>query len=181
MIGYGLFIFIAGLVACFFAYWAIYLNGDIAFAASVGAVFLFLLWVGYGIIVSRVRIALYFENKVTGEAIWSEPLARNCAYLDAIASDAGLTPLSAFGFADEYLGEDVVWHDPEQGLKTVSGLRQKLQSNPQILDDSSVVIPDLAAVETRLREACKSATRFCFIFHYDAINGMEVEQRKGYF
>ena len=181
LLGYAQVLLIAGGIACFFAYRAIYQNGEIQFAGIAGAVFLFLLWVGYDIIVSRVRIALYFEEKVSGSSVWSEVLARNCTYLDTAAADAGLIPLSSFGFADDFQNETVVWHDPEQGLKTVLGLVQKLRSNPKIVDDANCAISDLTEIEGRLREACKSKTGFCFIFHYDSINGMEVEQRKGHF
>ncbi len=43
-------------------------------------------------------------------------LARNCVYLDALALQLGLKPLSHFGFPYEFGGEKIVWHPPEVGL-----------------------------------------------------------------
>ncbi len=102
LIGFATVISIAGGIAGVFGYRAIYLNGDIQFAGIAGAIFLFLLWVGYDVVVSRVRMALYFEEKVLGGWVWSEVLARNYTYLDEMIANTEVTPLTGFGFADDF-------------------------------------------------------------------------------
>lgn len=126
------------------------------------------------------ELALYFEEKVPGRSVFlvEDFLARNCTYLDEMVADTEITPLSAFGFADDFQNETVVWHSPEKGLKTVSELLQRLRKNSKVIEEADAAISDLEKMESRLEDACKSKIRFCFIFHYDAINGMEVDSKE---
>lgn len=190
--GYALTVALAGTATAFFAYRAIFGSGVMEFALGSSAGFLFLLWVGYTMGVSRVRLALYLEDQVPGAPIWSEVLARHCVALDKIALGAGLTPLSDFGFGDDLNNEMIVWHAPEHGLQAISGLVQELESRcfsadslpaeeAMVIAEADAIIADLESVRDRLLDACKSQTRFCFIFHEDAINGIEIEMRKGHF
>jgi len=179
--GAALVILLSAVIAAWFGYRAIFGNGEIQFAGVAVAALFFLLWAQYASLTSRVRIALYFEAKVPGDAVWSEVLARHCTHLDKLAEATGHMPLSAFGFADDFHGENVVWHDPGQGMDTVSVLIQQLRDDQQRIEEASAALADLEKMRDRLRTACGGGTRFCFIFHLDGINGMEIEQRSGCF
>lgn len=50
-------------------------------------------------------------------------LARELERLDALALSLGERPLSDFGFADEYYGQEVRWYEPATALRTVEALR----------------------------------------------------------
>jgi len=168
-------------IAGILAYSAIYMEGNILLASGAIALFLlFVCWFCYETI-TPIKMALYFEEPVPGPWVWSEVLARHCVYLDPIVAKTGAYPLSFFGFNDDFRNESLVWHAPEKGLETVSKLLQKLRNEPDLVDETETIIADLEKLEIRLRKACENTTQFCFIFHGDGINGMEIEQRRGYF
>lgn len=94
----------SGVVALFFGHRAIYRNGEIQPAGVTSAIFLFLLWVSYSSVKSPIKRAMYFEKSVPGAVVWSAALARNCNFLDLVANNNGVAPLSSFGFADDFRG-----------------------------------------------------------------------------
>lgn len=144
---------------------------------------IFVGWVAYLSHQERVKMALYFEDRVPGQMHWSGALARHCVELDKIALEAGVMPLSTFGFADDWPHQKqvVTYHRPELGLETISKLREKLSDHPISGSDVDTLQEDLSKMEERLQQAHQNGTRFCFILHGDATNGMECEQRKGFF
>lgn len=113
-------------------------------------------------------------------------LARNCVFLDALALELGLEPVSTFGFADDlnlvWGGARVVWHEPERGLNTVSGLRTALHRNPSLLADAEAVIAELGLIEANLEDAVRLQAPFCLLLRYGSFaSGHEMEVRQGYF
>jgi hypothetical protein len=150
-------------------------------AAETTAFYILLLAMGYSFS-NWPLVALYFEKKVPGKSVWSPVLARNCGYLDEICAQLGSAGFSSFGFADDFpKGEQVTWHPPSGGLRVVSLLLAHLREHPNLLEESAEVILDLERMEFRLLEAEQADSSFCFILHDSGINGMEVEQRRGFF
>jgi hypothetical protein len=49
-------------------------------------------------------------------------ISAHCESLDSLAAQRGLVPISQFGFKDDRLWQTVKWHDPEEGLRSVTGL-----------------------------------------------------------
>ncbi len=101
--------------------------------------------------------------------------------LDAMAEAAGVRTISSFGFADDLAGEVVVvWHDPGEGLDTVTALLGALEGDPGRVADPSAVAEDLRRIGDGLREAAGQGIRFCFLVrHGDATNAAEWERRQG--
>ena len=181
ILGFLLFLSICGSVATFFAYNAVYSNAPLMLASNTTGIFLLLLWIFYASVKSPSYLAIYFEKKVVGDAIWSKALLRNCLYLDELCIQSKVLTLSSFGFTDDWSGKNMIWHPPEKGLQTVTTLLHQLHNAPDIMGESSAIIADLQKMEERLRETQQNQTRFCFIIHGDGWNSMEMEQRCGYF
>lgn len=182
---------VTGAPAALLGYLAVFSDGPVLAAACAGAVFLFtLLVLSLNLITpDRVRIHPYFEKPVssvqrpvsTGAAFLSgEALAKELEPLDALASNVGVAPLSAFGFEDDFFGEEPRWYTPEEGLKTVLALLDSLNGQPDGVGDVKGVTKDLKKIADALEDARKRAMRFCFLVRAcDATNAMEWEQRKG--
>ena len=134
-----------------------------------------------------VRILPYFQKshpRVSGGCSFlsGKALARNCVFLDALALELGLEPFSAFGFADDLYGGQVIWHEPERGLRTVSGLGALLHRNPSLLADAEALIAELALVEANLQAAVRLHAPFCLLLRYGNVaGGQEMDVRRGYF
>ncbi len=181
VVGFLLTLLVVGAVATFLSYNAIYSDAPLELASGTSGIFLFLLWMFYASVKSPTYLAIYFEEEVTGDALWSAVLARNCLYLDERCVQSKVAKFSSFGFTDDWSGKNMIWHAPEMGLQTVTTLLNQLSLNPDILDESASIIADLQKMTERLQAARKDRTRFCFILHGDGINAMEIEQRCGYF
>ncbi|MCL4181171.1 MAG: hypothetical protein KJ072_25930 [Verrucomicrobia bacterium] len=75
------------------------------------------------------RIVPYFESRVATYPD-SQPdafstgvhLARRCRFLDERAVEAGVSPLSSFGFRDDRDWQQLIWHPASAGLRTVEAL-----------------------------------------------------------
>jgi len=142
-------------------------------------------------IVDDLRVACilpYFKKhsgagEVRGDTFLSGgAIARHCTDLDALALEAGLAPLSHFGFADDLSGAIVTWHDADQGLKTCSGLLKVLRQQPSRWKDTAAVIDDLARMEVCLQNACRLQVPFCLLLrHGSTASGHEMDVRQGYF
>lgn len=133
-------------------------------------------------ILRRSGIVPYFQKKL-GEIhtfARGQTIAKSCQALDELAVQLGLKPLSAFGFNDDFAGEELTWHAPEQGLATVSGLLSTLRDSPRLIRQQAQVIDELAAIEHALRIACERGVPFCFLLYTaGATNAIEWEQRQG--
>jgi len=173
---------VLGALTSALVYFAVCGSVPVRLAAVAGGIFLYAALVVIAEGLSPVSVVLYFEREVPGG--WytdSKAIARNCVTLDEIAARAGVSTLSAFGFADDMAGKPLAWHAPEMGLLTVSRLSEKLSENPGLAPEAKTLLADLEKMRARLWEAREQGTRFCLLLHGNAINSMEVEQRKGQF
>lgn len=82
------------------------------------------------------------------------------APLEELAGRLGVTPLSAFGFADDYYEQPVVWHPASAGLRTVEALRGGL---PADLRSIGRLVGDLDALASVLRIALERDAGFSLV------------------
>ncbi len=131
------------------------------------------------------RIVPYFEREVPGGDTFNHSghaLARACKFLDAIAAEAGLTPMSGFGFRDNFtfLGEWPRWHEVRPALESIDHVLDTLSENPDLVPEPEAVIADLERLQGRLVEAHKLEVRFCLHLRADQYyTGEEFAQRRG--
>jgi hypothetical protein len=78
--------------------------------------------------------------------------------LEKLAAASNVTPLSTFGFADDYYEQQVQWHGADDGLRTVAALRQ----GPAVQTESELA-HDLAALDGALRVAAEQGVGFCLV------------------
>ncbi|MHC4103838.1 MAG: hypothetical protein ACYSR9_02770 [Planctomycetota bacterium] len=192
--------------------WAIGFSLPFLFLSGIGAVFSLLLlledWritAGMGFVVStgffifflkifflnvidsfKARVVPYFKARVGREDAFSSgaAIAKNCQRLDRIAAERNLVPISVFGFNDDWEDEEVQWHEPNKGLKSVQGLLDALRQNPELLDKLPVVIADLERIKTALEKANSRGIPFCFILRKGTdgdVVPLEMDCRKGSF
>ena len=133
-------------------------------------------------VASQTSIVPYFQNEV-GDIhtfVRGHAVARSCQVLDDLALQLGLTPISAFGFNDDMARETVVWHPPEQGLATFSGLLAALQDRPNAVPRQDRLIKELTAIVDALQKATGQNIPFSLLLRVgDGTSAMEWEQRKG--
>jgi hypothetical protein len=109
-----------------------------------------------------------------------QAIARSCQALDELAMQLSLCPLSSFGFNDDFAGEELTWHAPEEGLATITGLLTALRNGAHCSGNQAAMIEELAAIEHALRIACERGIPFCLLLYTaGCTNSMEWEQRKG--
>ncbi|RYG67113.1 hypothetical protein EON80_14225 [bacterium] len=156
-------------------------GGNLVLASLTIGAFVFSLWLASASLNAPLQLALYFENRVDGNIVWSEPIARNLVYLDARAKADSEKPLSLFGFRDDLAGQEIIWHEASLGLETVTALTKKLRDNANLDQETALIIADLAQLQERLQTAVEDGTRFCFILKTPGMSGMEADQRKGHF
>ena len=180
-----------GAPAALLGYYAVFSEGPVLAAACAGAVFVYMLFVLCLKLIApdQIQIHPYFEKPVssaqgrvsTGAAFLSgETLAKELESLDALAANVGVAPLSAFGFEDDFFGEEPRWRAPEEGLKTVLALLDSLDGQPDSVCDVEGVAKDLKKIAAALEDARKRGVRFCLLVRScDTTNAMEWEQRKG--
>jgi hypothetical protein len=162
------------------------------------AVFLSLsaLYFGWGVtlwragpFVLRPRIVPYFARQVEeyggttsvafkrGRALYQAIEA-----LDRRAAALGVTPLSTFGFADDYYGQAVHWHEAASGLRSVEALRRDPGAD---LADETEVVADLAALAAALRLAADREIGFGLTLRLSKKDSLQVvssmEERRGRF
>jgi hypothetical protein len=85
-------------------------------------------------------------------------LHREIDTLDALARRRDVTPLSAFGFADDCYGQPVVWHAAGEGVRTLAALRQGLS-----VSATPDVVADLEALASVLEIAASRGVEFCLM------------------
>ncbi len=131
----------------------------------------------------RVRIFPYYDQALPGAETYlsGHALARNCLHLDRLADERGLKGMSAFGFNDALLGEPIVWHDPGEGLATVSGLLAAVANRPEAVDDARAVTTELTKIQTALALARDKNVRFAFLLELgDSTSARVWEIRQGH-
>ena len=136
----------------------------------------------------RPRIVPYFTKEVGrlhGPTMTAfrrgRALYLNAVALERIAASAGVKPLSAFGFADDYYEQEVRWHSVAEGLATVGALRQGLAEE---LQDTEVV-EDLEALAAVLGAAAAQGADFSLVLRLFAKANLQMvctrEARRGSF
>ncbi|MBS0262283.1 MAG: hypothetical protein JSS02_10065 [Planctomycetes bacterium] len=130
----------------------------------------------------QTSIVPYFQSEIGGIESFASgyAVARACQSLDALAAELGLLPLSAFGFNDDWAGEQLVWHAPAEGLATCQGLLAALADRPGALPGQERVIRELRRIAAALQKAHEKKIPFCLLLRVgDGTNAMEWEQRQG--
>lgn len=102
--------------------------------------------------------------------------------LDELAGSLGVTPLSAFGFEDDFFDQEIRWHPAPEGLRSVEALRQGLDAR---LLAANGVAADLEAQAVALRIAAEQDVAFSLILRLQAKDSlqavMSMEMRQGWF
>jgi hypothetical protein len=101
-------------------------------------------------------------------------LYRRLSALDALASRAGVAPLSSFGFEDDYYEQEVRWHRAADGVRSVEALQQ---ARPP--DALAGLTSDLEALASVLRLAAERDIAFRLVLRLrpdslQAVSSMEV-------
>lgn len=125
-------------------------------------------------------MAPYFDRQIGDIHTYprGKAIAARCPELDRIAEASGVHPISFFGFADDFHGEPVTWHDVADGLSTFTAVRSRVAAHEP---EGSELLQDLDFVIDALQKAGAKAARFCLIITAAYSNAMEHEQRKGSF
>jgi hypothetical protein len=105
------------------------------------------------------RMIPYFEKQLGENPPFAggSELARNAEKLDALAAAAGAAPLSSFGFADDFLGELVKWHEPALALATIRTISEQIPASEVALKH------DLDRLAESLTLAASKRTRFALL------------------
>lgn len=134
----------------------------------------------------KPRVVPYFERELeryggsTSGVFWrGRALFANFALLERLAETAGVKPLSAYGFTDDYYLQPVVWHSTAEGCATVEALRHGLSApNPDLA-------ADLDVLSATLRVAQEQGVRFCLVLRLDSSDSLQAvctrEERSGRF
>jgi hypothetical protein len=137
----------------------------------------------------KARIVPYFSRQIEeygGKSshafVRGRGLYREIVALENLAATLGVKPLSAFGFADDYYGQEVHWYAASEGLKTVQALRQGLGERlPTALDTAG----DLDALASVLQVAADHDVAFCLTLRIHRKDSLQVvssmELRQGRF
>lgn len=155
-------------------------------AAVLGALFILFGLIGsFGSIYDTeryVQIIPYFQRHLGGidTFLAGQTLVRYLNQLDCIAANQCVHPISSFGFADDLLGEQVVWHEPMDGLQSIGAIQSALnQSNiPDTI--KSALHSDLAKWQHALEHAAAEHVLFCVLLrHGNTTSAHEWDVRQG--
>jgi hypothetical protein len=136
-------------------------------------------------------IVPYFERKRGGpDPIYPKPynryrlpgsfLAINCQRLDELTVRLGVKPISYFGFNDDLRGEELHWHDANEGLATLDALLAAVSSKPLEFPEGENLLQDMEGVRFVLKDAVDKGIRFCFLLREgEGRSGAEDETRTG--
>ena len=114
------------------------------------------------------RIVPYFQERLGDiHTIYQgHNIAKDCRALDELSQQLGVTPLSAFGFNDDFHSEEFTWHPAEKGLAAMTVLIDSLQaSDLPNLSDKDRVVKELVSIQNALRIASQRNVMFCFIIN----------------
>jgi hypothetical protein len=125
-------------------------------------------------------MAPYFDRRIGDIHSYSRGkiIARRCRELDVVAQSAGVPTLSSFGFADDFDGEELVWHSTADGLRTFEALRDHVS---RAAPDDVTLLEELDAIIDALEKAKQRSASFCLLITAPFTNAMEHERRKGSF
>ena len=100
--------------------------------------------------------------------------------MDEHAVEAGVPPLSSFGFRDDRDGQKLTWHPVPDGLRTVEALIAATQN----LAEEAGLHDDLLRLQRYLKRAEAKGVRFCLIVRVGMdklISPVEMDNRQGHF
>ncbi|XZE17450.1 hypothetical protein SH449x_002701 [Pirellulaceae bacterium SH449] len=155
-------------------------------AAVLGAVFLFFgLFVPVASVYDTkhyVQVIPYFQRRIGGidTFLAGHTMVRYLEQLDLIAKEQNVKPISSFGFGDDLLGDEVVWHDPTIGLKSICAIQSVLKQSsiPDAIEKP--LQSDLAKWQHALELAAAEHVSFCVLLqHGDSTSGHEWDVRRG--
>lgn len=142
------------------------------------------------IAVTRPRIVPYFQDKYFRSGSSRETseeskaafrggyaIAAEMPLLEDVAGELGVTPLSAFGFGDDALGQQPQWSALSEGIRTARALAE----SDRVGAAARAELQQLAAA---LGKAAERQSKFALIARYgpdDFISGVEMEKREGTF
>lgn len=156
-------------------------------AAISGALFILFGFIGsIGSIYATsryVQIIPYFQRRLGGidTFLAGHTLVRYLNQLDGIAMNQNVQPISSFGFADDLLGEEVVWHDPKIGLQTIGRIQAALNQLDIPNTIKRALLSDLAKWRQALERAVAEQVLFCVLLrHGNSTSAHEWEVRKGF-
>jgi hypothetical protein len=107
---------------------------------------------------------------------------REIATLERLATTLGVTPLSAFGVADDHYEQEVRWQAASDGCRTVDALRAAVTAHGRLAPD---VAGDLDALASVLGIAVEAGVDFSLVLRLHARDSMQAvctrEPRQGSF
>jgi hypothetical protein len=124
------------------------------------------------------RVVPYFEKQLGEGAAFDggAALAKHAEQLDELALAANVAPLSGFGFADDFAGEAVTWHEPALALATIRTISQQISAGDALLKR------DLDRLSETLNLAASKRTRFALLVRTTyAPSDVEAQRRQGFF
>lgn len=129
-----------------------------------------------------VQVIPYFERRLgkIHTFLAGQTMARTMNYLDAIATEENVPPLSTFGFADDLRGETLQWHDPKIGLKSIEAIRRRIADSDVPTAVLTPLLDDLKKWQQALERAASENIAFCVLLrHGNFTSGHEWDVRKG--
>ncbi len=129
-----------------------------------------------------VQIIPYFQRQLGGIDTFFAGRTMVCflKQLDRIAEKQNSKPISSFGFADDLLGEELVWHDPKIGLQTIYAIQSVMQQSNIPDAIGRPLLSDLTKWQHALERAASEQVSFCVLLrHGDSTSGHEWDVRQG--
>jgi hypothetical protein len=148
---------------------------------------------GVSLIVSaaeRPRVVPYFKGVLKApRSTWKAfnggfAVASNLSELDELARIQNVAPLSSFGFSDDLYKQEVQWHEPSEGMRTVSALLESLRTETSRAAAGKASVTELEALAAVLAVAAAQGTAFSLLVRLGRgryISGAEMGRRKGSF
>jgi hypothetical protein len=133
--------------------------------AVAGAVFVIQLPGYFRTLFGRLRAVPYFAQPVSGPDTYSsgEALLLNSRAIDSYLTAHGLTPFSSFSSGDDFRGELLFWHDPQEALNVAERLLAAIGDGDLSLENAPGVTHDLELLIAKLQNAAQSKVGFCLL------------------
>jgi hypothetical protein len=132
--------------------------------------------------INTYHVAAYYNKRIGDKNIntWlnGEEIYKRMQEIDEICVIKGVTKLTEFGFYDDKDGEEVIWHNPSQGLLTLTAIKKHLTAN-KISHEK--LLTEIARLEYALSKAAEKDIQFSLLLWpvNSSTNAMEWENRKG--
>lgn len=112
-----------------------------------------------------VGIVPYYSARVPGTDTFDRgrALARNYGRLDELAYAAGVRRLTRFSFSPLPIEPETLnWHQPQDGVNTLTALLKAVIAHPSCVDDAKEVSDDLTRILRALELARSAGVQFAF-------------------